>query len=229
MQSVLNFGKKDIPKILELFEGFEKKQPTAPHQLARAKSQNSTITLFSSGKIVIQGTDHEKIKENILLAISGEKETMIGIDEVGRGELTGPFVICAALGDKNLLREVRDSKKTKKINEKFLIATKNSDAFAAISFNATFIDRLRAQGLNLNQMEAICAKKMIELFRELGQNKKTIIDGGVAFLKEKDVEFLVKADDLEPVVGAASIIAKFLREQSGDKAKRESWKTKEKK
>ncbi|MEK6942419.1 MAG: DUF3378 domain-containing protein [archaeon] len=228
MQSVLNFGKKDVPRILECFKGMEKKQTTAPHQLARAKSGKSTLTLFSSGKIVVQGSDHDTIKEKILSSLAEEKETMLGIDEVGRGESTGPFVVCGVLGDKNLLRELRDSKKTSKINEKFLTATKNSYAFACISFNAEFVDKLRKEDINMNKIEAITAKKMIELFRELGQKNKTIIDGGVAFLHEKDTEFLVKADDLEPVVGAASVIAKFLREQSGDKKKRESWNTKEK-
>ena len=228
MQSVLNFQKKDIPLLEKYLAGFEKKENTAAAHVARAKSGKSTLTLFSSGKLVIQGTGHEKAKQEVLSALSLEKELIIGIDEVGRGEGSGPFVITGVLGNTNELRELRDSKKTHNISEKFVVATKNSLANVSVSFNAEFVDMLRKENINLNKMEAIAAKKMIELFRELGQNQKTIIDGEIEFVKEKNTEFLVKADDLEPVVGAASVIAKFLREQSGDKKKRESWNTKEK-
>ncbi len=211
MQSMLNFGKKEIPLLEKYFAGLEKKETTTPHQLLRAKSGKSTLTLFSSGKLVIQGPGHEKIKEEILSSLGLKKELLIGIDEVGRGEASGPFVITALLGDTNALRELRDSKKTGKIGEKFVTATKNSLANICVSFNAEMVDLLRQEGLNLNQIEAISAKKMIELFEELGQRHKTIIDGGVAFLDKKGVEFKIKADDLEPVVGAASVIAKFFR------------------
>lgn len=227
MQSVLNFNKTEVPKIKEFLEKFEVKNNTTEFQLVRAKIENSTVTLFTSGKTVIQGPDHEKIKEQIISEMGLKKELMVGIDEVGRGESFGPFVVTGVLGDKNNLLELRDSKKTKKISEKFVVATKNSLANATISFNAEFVDLLRKEGINLNKMEGIAAKKIIELFEELGQNHKTVIDGGVDFLNKKGVEFKIKADDTEPVVGAASVIAKFFREQSGDKKKRESWKKKE--
>lgn len=226
MQSVLNFEKKDVPKIKKYLSSFEKKENTTSFQELRTKINDSTITLFSSGKIVIQGSDHEKIKNQLLDNLSMKKELMLGVDEVGRGEDHGPFVITGVLGDKNKLRELRDSKKTKKITEKFLIATKNSDANVTVSFNAEFVDRLRKEGINLNQMEGVAVKKIVELFEELKQKQKVVVDGGIDFLKKKNVEFLIKADDLEPVVGAASVIAKFQRENSGDKKTRKSWKKK---
>jgi len=133
MQSVLNFEKNEVPKIKNFLNSFEKKETTTQFQELRSKIGKSTITLYSSGKIVIQGTDHEKVKQQILNSLSLKKELMIGVDEVGRGEDFGPFVICGVIGDKNKLRELRDSKKTKKIDEKFLIATKNSQANVCVS------------------------------------------------------------------------------------------------
>ncbi len=224
MQSVLNFQKNEIDPIKKFLNTFEQKAPTTEFQLLRAKIGKSMVTLFVSGKTVIQGTDHEQVKQQLLSALSLKKELEIGVDEVGRGENTGPFVVTAVLGDKNLLRELRDSKKTKKIDEKFLVATKNSLANASISFNAEFVDLLRKEGINLNKMEAIAVKKVLEMFEELNYYHKTTVDGSIAFLDKKGVEFLAKADDQNPVVGAASVIAKFQREKSGDKKKRESFK-----
>jgi len=225
MQSVLNFQKKEVPKIKKYLSTFEKKENTTEFHSIRAKSGNSTISLFTSGKMVIQGIDHKAVKEKLIEGLSLKKELIIGIDEVGRGENSGPFVITGLLGETTNLLELRDSKKIKKINEKFLIATKNSLANVSVSFNAEFVDMLRKEGINMNKMEAITAKKIIELFVELNQSHKVVIDGGVEFLKEKKVEFKIKADDTVPVVGAASVIAKFQRDQSGDKKIRKSWKS----
>ena len=226
MQSVLNFDKKDVPEIKKFLSRFEIKDNSTQYQTVRVKMGNSTVTLFISGKVVIQGTDHNKVKNEILDAFSSKEELMIGVDEVGRGEDFGPFVISGVFGDKNNLRELRDSKKIKKIREKYKIATKNSLANITVSFNAEFVDKLRNEGFNLNKIEAIAVKKIVELFEELGQNQKVIVDGGVVFLNKKNVEFKVKADDLEPVVGAASVIAKFHREVSADNKKRKTWKKK---
>ncbi|MBI2597895.1 MAG: hypothetical protein HYW50_01735, partial [Candidatus Diapherotrites archaeon] len=167
MQSVLNFRKNEIPVIEKFLSTLEKKENTTPDHVARAMLGKSTLTLFKSGKLVIQGTDHEWAKEKILSTLSLKKELMIGFDEVGRGEDFGPFVVAGVLADKNSLLELRDSKKTKKIGEKYLVATKNSLAHAGISLNAEFVDMLRREGINLNKIEAIAVKKMVELFEEL--------------------------------------------------------------
>ena len=40
--------------------------------------------------------------------------------------------------------------------------------------------------------------------------------------------FMVKGDDKEPVIGSASVLAKHFRDESKDKKKRLTWKTKKK-
>ncbi|HIH08230.1 MAG TPA: hypothetical protein HA237_02560 [Candidatus Diapherotrites archaeon] len=50
------------------------------------------------------------------------------------------------------------------------------------------------------------------------------VDGSGLKTKEKGIEFIVKGDDLEPAISAASIVSKNLRNISGDKEQRKSWK-----
>ncbi|MFH1256425.1 MAG: DUF3378 domain-containing protein [Candidatus Diapherotrites archaeon] len=222
MQSVLNFPKAENEKVKAFLSSFGCLPVTSPHMECRAKINDCAVTLYSNGKIVLQGKGVEEAKEKLLQALNSAPELVLGFDETGRGEAFGPMVISAVLGDTNRLRELRDSKKTNKIAEKHAIASKNSLAQASVSLNAEMIDSLRANGLNLNEIEAKAIDKLIELFAELGVKAVVKVDGSALKLKNK-VEFIVKGDDLEPVIGAASVEAKFLRDNSADAAKRKSW------
>lgn len=224
MSVVLNFQKKDISQIEKALAGLEKMPPTSQYEFSRFKDNENVVVIFSSGKTVIQGKKPERTKEFLLKNLGLSEELVLGFDEAGRGEKNGPMVIVGVLADTNRMREIRDSKKTKKISEKAAIVSENFLASSSFTLNAAFLDRLRKKGLNLNQLEAKIIQKTIEAFEELSEKPRTVVDGNPLEVKAKNTEFLVKGDDLEPVVGAASVTAKFLRENSKDKAKRETWK-----
>ncbi len=224
MQSSLNFSKQEARDLSDFFNKFSVLENTSPFHLKRCKIGDSTVTLFYTGKVLIQGKDHLKVKELILNAMQGEKELIIGVDETGRGESTGAFVVSAVLGEKNKLRELRDSKKTSKIGEKFLIVSKNSEMQVIVALNPGLIDSLRTQGLTLNQIEEKIIDKQLELIRELVPNSKALIDGNPMNLNSKKIKFVVKGDDLEPVIGAASVVSKYYRTISGNNEKRKTWK-----
>lgn len=223
MTVVLNFQKKDIPTLEKALKGLEELKTGSMHEHARFKDKKNAIVIYTSGKTVIQGSEPEKTKEWLLEKMGLTQELVLGFDEVGRGEHTGPFVIAGLIGDTNKLREVRDSKKTSKISDKFETVSKNAQCFGVFSFNAEFLDRLRNKGYTVNEIEEKTIDKIIELFNELGEKTRTIVDGNQLKLKNKDVEFTPRADDLEPVVGAASIVASLVREKSGDTGQRKTW------
>ncbi|MDO8538757.1 MAG: DUF3378 domain-containing protein [archaeon] len=224
LQKVLNFGEKDKTKIIELLKQFEAKATKTSFEEMRVKVKNSTVTLYSSGKTVIQGNDCEEVKKWFLSEMKLDSERIVGIDETGRGERHGPFVISAVLGEENNLREIRDSKKTKKLEEKIGIITENSEFQAVFSFNSSYVDRLRNKGLNLNEIESQVIESIKELFKNLDEKVEIIADGKPLNSKLAGVKFLVKGDDKNTVISAASNLAKFFREQSKDKNERKSWK-----
>ena len=224
LQKVLNFGEKDKEKIKQLLEYFESKPTKTTFEELRVKVKNSTITLYTSGKTVIQGNDCEEVKKWFLSEMKLDSERIIGIDETGRGERTGPFVISAVLGEENNLREIRDSKKTKKLEEKINLITENSEFQAIFSFNASYVDRLRNKGLNLNEIESQAIDSIKELFKNLDEKVEIIADGKPLNSKLTGIKFIVKGDDKNTVISAASNLAKYFREQSKDKAERKSWK-----
>ena len=226
MSITLNFQKKHLTLLESTLSEFQKIPVTSQYEHARFKDKDNVIVVYSSGKTVIQGKKEEEAKKNLLEKLGLTQELVLGFDESGRGENFGPFVIAGVLGDSNLMRENRDSKKTKKINEKFENVTKNALAIASFSLSAEFVDRLRKKGFNLNEIESKIIDKTTEVFLELEEKPRIVVDGNPMKTTKKEIEFIPKADDLEPIVGAASISAKFLRENSKDSKKRETWKQK---
>ncbi|MFH1895310.1 MAG: DUF3378 domain-containing protein [archaeon] len=224
-QKSMNFGFKQKEEIKKLLEKFEQKKVNNSFEEKRVKINDSTITLYSSGRLVIQGNDCEKTAEQLLKEIRPESKTVIGIDETGRGESNGPFVISAVLGENNKLLELRDSKKTKNLKEKNDLVLKNSKAQAIFSFNAEYIDELRNKGETMNSIEAKAINSVIDFFDSVKEKSEVLIDGK-EMAGVKKGKFLVKGDDLEPVIGAASVVSKNFRENSSDKKTRKSWKKK---
>jgi len=228
MEKVLNFGSKQKKQLIEILKEFPAIKTKNAFEELRCKAGNCTVTLYSSGKVVVQGNDCNKVSEELLQKMGLEEELILGIDETGRGESFGSFVVSFVLADSNKLRELRDSKKTSNLKEKAGIVSRNSLAVATVSLNSQLIDQLRNNGLNLNEIEVRIINNLVLLFDELGIKAKVKADGSRLNGSLKHIEFIVKGDDLEPVIGAASVIAKLAREESKDKNQRKSWNVKEK-
>jgi ribonuclease HIII len=224
MQTVLNFSAEEKKEIISFLKKFKKAELKTGHEEAKAVIEGCAVTLYKSGKLLIQGKSHEKAKEIILAKVAGKNELILGIDETGRGENYGPLVVAGVLGETHKLRELRDSKKTRDIAGKAKIVEKNSLGTKFIEIPAAKIDSMREDGKNLNQIEADAINEIISFFEKEFPKKKfgTIIDGSKINGISKAV-FLPKADDKIVQVAAASIIAKDARNKSKDKDKRETW------
>lgn len=134
---------------------------------------------------------------------------LCGVDEVGRGTLAGPVVACALILKPNSdLKGVKDSKKLtpKKREELFNTIIENSLSIGIGIVEPMVIDRVNILNATYEAMRrAICSLKFFpEYF---------IIDGfKIPFLPFPQ-DGILKGDEKSITIGAASIIAKVMRDR----------------
>ncbi len=231
MVIVLNLNLEEKKAVLKfLKKNFTSAKTSADFEEARFKAKDCTITAYYSGKLVLQGKSkaEQEIKRNILSFLQQHfSRTMhVGIDECGRSEAEGPFVISAVLGNPLQLKEFRDSKKIKDAKSKFKLLSKQAAGYISITFNPALIDLLRGKGINMDKIQGTAIDSIANFFRELFPGLKIKVDGKRNKYVKEDVKFIIKGDDKDVVIAAASICAKFLREISSNKELRKSWKCK---
>jgi ribonuclease HII len=137
---------------------------------------------------------------------------MIGIDEVGRGAWAGPLLVVAARVKPNhyLPEGLTDSKLlTKKQKEQFY-----QQLLITCDFGEGWVDVSEIDSMGLGVALKVGAMRSVA---ELGdvENEEICIDGSVNFLKNDYPKAFtkVKADISEPIVSAASVYAKVLRDK----------------
>ena len=149
----------------------------------------------------------------------------LGIDEAGRGSVLGPLVIAGVLipENKRVILErmgVKDSKRLTP-SRRIILSRKLKKMFTyeTVILSAQDIDRKRAEGINLNEMERMA---MEEIILKINPQKAILdaVDIKAERFQEKiakstgvDVVAEHKADDNYIEVGAASIIAKQTRDE----------------
>ena len=148
-----------------------------------------------------------------------------GADEAGRGPVVGPLVVAGVVfKDDVFLKEnnVRDSKKcTPKTRE--ILAEKikaNAISYEIAVVSASDIDDLR-KVMTLNELEVDIFSRIIDKLRpdvcyvdSADVNDERFGNSILSRLSFKpEIVSKHKADDIYPVVGAASILAKTMRDE----------------
>jgi ribonuclease HII len=186
---------------------------------AKLRRQVKAGILFHNKKVPV-------LYRNIFLGKISYKNYMIcGADESGRGPIMGPLVVAGVLvkNDSDLIHlDVRDSKKiTPKRREILSKTIKNIVVnYEILSIPASDIDDLR-KTMTLNEIEVYAFSKVISTLRpeicyvdaaDVNEKRfgKDIISNLTFYPK---IISKHKADDIYPVVSAASILAKTARDE----------------
>lgn len=175
-----------------------------------------------------------KIKEK-------ENNTMdvLGLDEAGRGPVLGPLVVAGVVVPEKMIKVldkmgVKDSKRLTP-NRRTVLSRKLTKMFdyEIVEISAREIDQLRADGVNLNDIEKLAMKKILKNLKaeEIYIDALDVKEGR---LQDEMQEFVGsqskvtaehKADDTYLVVGAASIIAKVRRDEVMEEINKEYMRT----
>ncbi len=190
---------------------------TNNYTLFRAKIKSTTLTIFQTGKVLLQGNDIIHVQNEIsdILNLStkavNERKTInqtvghniIGTDEVGTGDYFGGIVVACAFVEKNKILEltkmgIKDSKLIK--DDKILILGKyliEHIPHTVLLLNNEKYNQITNNGINLNQIKVILHNKVIINFLNKYQNidyDDIIIDGFCS--NEKFQEYLNEHNEL---------------------------------
>ena len=160
------------------------------------KSKHDTMTMLEY--------EHKNIQEG--------RRVIAGVDEVGRGPLAGPVVVCCCvmpLNDEDIIQGVNDSKKVSEKNREILF---DKIKEKAIDYQIEILDEKTIDEINILQATKQCMVKAIENI-----NKRTPLDIVLIDAVKLDVsvpiDAIIKGDAKSYSIACASILAKVTRER----------------
>ena len=150
-----------------------------------------------------------------------------GVDEAGKGPVIGPMIVAGVVIEENRLPElkklgVKDSKVLSPMRRNYLASKIRElvDDYFILEISARQIDEFR-KIMTMNQVMVICHAKVLD---QLGPQKAYLdasdvneerFGENVSKKHRASIEIIAKhkADDLFPIVSAASILAKVRRDR----------------
>lgn len=214
-------------------QGFELSTP--PYTVFSAKKKGISCTLYTSGKLMVQGKDKQDfitfyLEPEILKDLSfSYPETLIdstpriGIDEAGKGDFFGPLCIAGVYASEEGIRKLTELKvrDSKRMNDKAIIALagqiKSFFPHSLVKLFPQKYNELYAKFKNLNHLLAWAHATAIEELVQSTGCHQVVID---QFAAEHVVENALMRKKIEvdlsqrhygeedPVVAAASILAR---------------------
>lgn len=151
--------------------------------------------------------DSRKYEKDFL---SKGKKFIAGMDEVGRGPLAGPVVVACVvmpLDDDTIIPGITDSKKLTPKKREELFTKIISVAMECIIMTA---DAKEIDSINILNATKLCMKKCVNALK----NCDIVLVDAVKLTDTKIPTFsIIKGDEKSYCIGAASIVAKVIRDR----------------
>lgn len=135
-----------------------------------------------------------------------------GVDEAGRGPLAGPVVAAAVILDPaRVIPGLADSKKlsARQREQLYALIRRDALAFAIASASEDEIDRL-----NIQEATLLAMRRAVD--RLAAAPSEVLVDGNRLPALPIPARAIVRGDDTEPCIMAASILAKVSRDAGMD-------------
>jgi ribonuclease HII len=134
---------------------------------------------------------------------------IVGVDEVGRGCLAGPLLVVAARQKTDLPKGLRDSKLLSRKQRLELLKLLNN----CCDFGEGWVKAVEIDQIGLGKALRIGVRRALNGLT-VNSDEEIIIDGKVNYVPKKfmNSKCLIEADNLVPIVSAASIYAKVTRD-----------------
>lgn len=253
MNFVLTLTELDAKRVITFYQDYRATNPNE-HVRFFAKTDVVTITLYHSGKLVFQGEDAEAefgMWDSMLFGTPPPIQTKkppfqdyfypsIGSDEVGKGDVFGPVIICAAyLSLDNTERIKRLGIQDSKLISDDVIRNIGKELIDIVPYSVLTLhnekyNELVRQGFNLNKMVAYLHNRAIlNVYQKVNGTPEVFQD---QFVEERlyyryladeqqvyrNVTFLTKAETKYASVAIASIIARYALLLQFDELSKES-------
>jgi ribonuclease HIII len=241
MNFVINIDSNNFNRVTTFYKDYQKPAPNE-HIVFFAQTDLVTISLYKTGKLVFQGEDAEEEFNMWNTLLNNQKQVVfkkqsnfhnfyyssIGSDEVGKGDVFGPIVICSAYLPQDHIETIKslgikDSKQLSdktimNIGEKLVQIIPHS---VLILHNEKYNDLVK-RGYNINKMIAYLHNRaIINVLKRINEKPEVILD---QFAEErlyfryladeknvyKNITFLTKAESKYASVAIASIIARYV-------------------
>jgi ribonuclease HII len=138
-------------------------------------------------------------------------ETVVGIDEVGRGSWAGPVTVAAVAAPDHHLAGVRDSKML--THDERTVAARRVEGWA-LGIGVGHASHWECDTLGMTEALRVAANRALEGLREQGvRPDRIVLDGNHDYLARPGVvHTVIKGDQKVLSVAAASVVAKVTRD-----------------
>jgi ribonuclease HII len=147
---------------------------------------------------------------------------IVGIDEVGRGPLAGPVTLCACKVahdfDFEQFKGIKDSKKlSAKKREEWFLKISELKSLGKVDFAYSFISAKEIDEIGIAPAIKKALANCLHSLKLSHTSTQILLDGSLYAPKEFLIqETIIKGDEKVPLISAASIVAKVMRDRYMD-------------
>lgn len=194
MNEVIRVSDKTKEKMIEYYKD-KKKDKEIPYVVFQAVDMDTTITMYTSGKVMFQGKSAD-VDAAMWKEMDGIESTpkvnandnkyhncsSVGSDEVGTGDYFGPIVVTATYVPKEEVKFLEDLgiRDSKKLTDEFILANAPILAkkltYRSLILNNIDYNKNYTKDFNMNKIKAIMHNKVLyQLMHEVNPKVDYII------------------------------------------------------